>query len=325
MSKIIGYKVFNSDWTCRGFQYEVGKEYFYDGNIEMCGAGFHFCQKIADCFNYYSFNKNNKVAKVEVVEGGVCETKEDKSVTNHIRIIKEVSWIEMLSLANEGVDNNGYMNNGDKNNGNMNNGYMNNGDMNNGYMNNGDMNNGYMNNGDKNNGNMNNGNMNNGNMNNGYKNNGYMNNGNMNNGDMNNGDKNNGNMNNGNMNNGDKNNGDMNMINNSFGIFGTKEIMFKSFDKKTDLTLIEWRNSKAYNLIYQNFETTVWICSDNMTEEEKVNNAQHITNGGYLRSLTFKESCDNMWKCLTDEEKEIIKQIPNFDTNKFEKITGITI
>lgn len=25
MSEVKGYKVFNPDWTCRGFQYEVGK------------------------------------------------------------------------------------------------------------------------------------------------------------------------------------------------------------------------------------------------------------------------------------------------------------
>lgn len=35
---IKGYKVFNPDWTCRGFQYEVGKTFKHDGNIKMCGA-----------------------------------------------------------------------------------------------------------------------------------------------------------------------------------------------------------------------------------------------------------------------------------------------
>ena len=47
---IKGYKVFESDWTCRGFQYEVGKTFKHDGNIEMCGAGSHFCRKTSDCF-----------------------------------------------------------------------------------------------------------------------------------------------------------------------------------------------------------------------------------------------------------------------------------
>ena len=55
MSNIKGYKVFKSDWTCRGFQYEVGKTFKHEGNIKICGRGFHFCQKASDCFNYYDF------------------------------------------------------------------------------------------------------------------------------------------------------------------------------------------------------------------------------------------------------------------------------
>ena len=35
-----GYKFFNYDWTCRGFRFEVGKKYEFDGKISMCSAGF---------------------------------------------------------------------------------------------------------------------------------------------------------------------------------------------------------------------------------------------------------------------------------------------
>ena len=42
---IKGYKVFNKDWTCRGFQYKVGKTFKHNENIKMCDRGFHFCQK----------------------------------------------------------------------------------------------------------------------------------------------------------------------------------------------------------------------------------------------------------------------------------------
>ena len=38
---IKAYKAFNSDLTCRGFQYEVGKEYHHKGYLEMCSSGFH--------------------------------------------------------------------------------------------------------------------------------------------------------------------------------------------------------------------------------------------------------------------------------------------
>lgn len=59
-----GFKVFNPDWTCRGFQYEVGKTYEMSDSPICCTRGFHFCTKAADCFNYYSFNPENKVAEV---------------------------------------------------------------------------------------------------------------------------------------------------------------------------------------------------------------------------------------------------------------------
>lgn len=59
-----GYKVFNPDWTCKGFQYEVGKIFEKDVKPRCCDRGFHFCEKVADCFSYYSFNSKNKVAEV---------------------------------------------------------------------------------------------------------------------------------------------------------------------------------------------------------------------------------------------------------------------
>ena len=41
--KIIAYKGMNSKMQCRGMQYEVGKEFSVDGDIECCGNGLHAC------------------------------------------------------------------------------------------------------------------------------------------------------------------------------------------------------------------------------------------------------------------------------------------
>ena len=46
------YKGFNKDMTCRGFQYEEGKEYTTD-KAELCKSGFHACENPLDCFRYY--------------------------------------------------------------------------------------------------------------------------------------------------------------------------------------------------------------------------------------------------------------------------------
>ena len=52
MPKIKAYKGFNKDMTCRGFQYEEGKDYETD-KAELCESGFHACERPLDVFNFY--------------------------------------------------------------------------------------------------------------------------------------------------------------------------------------------------------------------------------------------------------------------------------
>ena len=102
MSEVKGYKVFNPDWTCRGFQYEVGKIFEEDVKPSCCDRGFHFCEKAADCFSYYSFNSENRVA--EVIALGEVDTDGKKSCTNKIQIVREIPWQELLTIVNTGKD-----------------------------------------------------------------------------------------------------------------------------------------------------------------------------------------------------------------------------
>ena len=150
MEKVKGYKVFEPDFTCRDFKYEVGKTYKHKGSIGLCEAGFHFCSQLKDCFNYYSFNPDNKVA--EIVASGEVIVGDDKSVTNTIKIVREISWSEVLELVNTGKANTGLCNTGDWNTGDWNTGNRNTGDCNTGDWNTGDWNTGNRNTGDWNTG-----------------------------------------------------------------------------------------------------------------------------------------------------------------------------
>ena len=135
-----GFKVFEPDWTCRGFQYEVGKTYEEDVTPCCCFRGFHFCTELKDCFNYYSFNPENKVAEVVALGEVDTESNDSKCCTNKIQIVKELSWEEVLKMVNMGKGNAGLCNSGDWNSGNRNSGNRNSGDWNSGDWNSGDWN-----------------------------------------------------------------------------------------------------------------------------------------------------------------------------------------
>ena len=157
-----GFKVFNSDWTCRGFQFEVGKTFTEDVTPVCCDRGFHFCTKAADCFKYYDFNPDNKVAEVEALGDIDTNNNNSKCSTNKIHIIREITWQEVLDLMNLGKACTGLCNSGNHNSGDWNSGDWNSGDHNSGNRNIGNWNSGSWNSGHLNSGNWNSGNWNSG-------------------------------------------------------------------------------------------------------------------------------------------------------------------
>ena len=138
-----GYKGFNPDWACRGKQYTCPGSFEEDVSPSVCDRGMHFCKKAADCFNYYNFNSENKVAEVaaygRVVEEG------DKCCTDKLEIIREIPWAELLELGNPGKGCAGLCNSGDCNSGNWNSGNRNSGNRNSGDWNNTNFSNGCFN------------------------------------------------------------------------------------------------------------------------------------------------------------------------------------
>lgn len=62
---ITAFKAFNEDFTCRSFQYEVGKSYHMSAEIIICKRGFHACKNPLDIFEHYPIF-NSKIAIVKL-------------------------------------------------------------------------------------------------------------------------------------------------------------------------------------------------------------------------------------------------------------------
>ena len=129
-----GFKGFNEDLTCRGFQYEIGKTYKYNGEVELCSSGFHFCRKLKDVHQFYNL-KTSRIC--EIVADGKIIDDDKKSVCSRMRIVREVSREEIWSIINIGEKNTGLFNSGDLNSGSLNSGSLNSGNYNSGDNNSG--------------------------------------------------------------------------------------------------------------------------------------------------------------------------------------------
>ena len=149
-----GFKVFRPDWTCspngNTKQYTCPGKFEEEGELDVCGHGMHFCENAADCFNYYDFDSNNKVA--EVIAYGTVLKEGDKSCTDKLEIVREIPWDEVLRIVNTGKNCTGRCNTGDCNTGDWNTGDWNTGDWNTGNRNTGNRNTGDWNTGNRNTG-----------------------------------------------------------------------------------------------------------------------------------------------------------------------------
>nr|DAO99662.1 MAG TPA: hypothetical protein [Caudoviricetes sp.] len=96
--KITAYKGFDKNFQCRGFQYEVGKEYKSGKPVKVCRSGFHACTNPLEVWDYYPVY-NSRFAEVEL--GGVID-KEDgssKICSSEIKIKKELTLSDYIGLC----------------------------------------------------------------------------------------------------------------------------------------------------------------------------------------------------------------------------------
>ena len=96
--EIIGYKAFDNDLKCRGFQYEIGKSYKQDGDIQVCENGFHFCENPLDVLSYYDLT----TSRFAVVSGSSNSSKCDddsKIATAEITIKAELKLPDFIKKS----------------------------------------------------------------------------------------------------------------------------------------------------------------------------------------------------------------------------------
>ena len=250
-------KGMDKNMKCRGFQFEVGKDYKIergDKTLELCSnTVFHYCKTLAQVHDFYNCNDdNNRYFEIEVL--GEEITDGTKCGSDHIKIVREIVEDELDRLKGLDGTNTGLFNSGD----------------------------------------------------------------------CNSGDYNNGDCNSGNSNNGNRNSGIANKCDYSNGVFcNERDNNIRIFNKPSGMSMDEFYKSKYWNAICSApFELTEWT---EYTQAEKAADPKKELIGGYLKTYTMEEAWANWWEKLSEENKEIIKDIPNFDTEIFKDITGIEV
>ena len=268
-----GYKGFDKDLKCKGFQYDIGKEFELDGKMVICEKGFHFCKELIDVMNFYNTKNGNRFCEIEATGEIVEDHEQKKCCTNKIKIIKEIPIEEVLKKVNTG----------DRNTGNDNTGDCNTGDYNTGNYNTGDCNTG----------------------------------------DCNTGDYNTGNRNTGDYNTGNYNTGDRNT-----GLFNTDEPNARLFNKISNIKMSDIdinRINYILSFIDKRDVKLIWKDKEDMTVEEKKKYPEYTTTGGALMKEEVKVNVQEEWGKVSQEDKDFIKSLPNFDKDIFYKCTGIKV
>jgi len=198
-----------------------------------------------------------------------------------------------LENFNSGFHNDGYQNIGDRNIGNQNIGNQNIGDVNIGDANIGNRNIGTENIGDWNFGNKNKGNQNLGNKNNGE------------------------------CNSGNSNTGSWNLGSNNKGFFNTKTPEFITVFNKPCLREV-WDAAEKPKFIY-NVTYVKWIFYEETTIVERMHNPKLKETNGYLRVLSLEEAWEEAIEEASKRDIELLKALPNFDSDVFFEITKYRI
>ena len=92
------YKGTDKNLQCRGFQYEIGKEYVED-KADLCHAGFHGCENALDVFSYYSPTGGNRFVEADLDDVSAQRESDSKVCGKRIKIGAEIGIKGIIQAA----------------------------------------------------------------------------------------------------------------------------------------------------------------------------------------------------------------------------------
>ena len=104
---IKSYKGFNKDLKCRGYQYEVGKEYeLPEGEkVKVCDTGFHACESPLEVLDHYAMfdddGNENRFCEVEQSGDIQREEKSTKIASSKITVKAEIGLAGLIKAGIE--------------------------------------------------------------------------------------------------------------------------------------------------------------------------------------------------------------------------------
>ena len=95
---IVAYKAMKQDFTCRGFQFEIGRTYEYQGRVTACESGFHACENPLDMWSYYDLT-DSKFCAVEL-SGEISRHGDDSKIAaGRITVKAEIGLPQIITDA----------------------------------------------------------------------------------------------------------------------------------------------------------------------------------------------------------------------------------
>ena len=95
---IVAYKGFDSDWTCRGYQFAIGQTYEHAGPVKACESGFHACEYPLHVLRYY---KPAQSVYAVVEQSGTLDrrTEDTKVASSRLTVTAQIDLAGLIKAA----------------------------------------------------------------------------------------------------------------------------------------------------------------------------------------------------------------------------------